>query len=151
MGLTLRERLAEKRRAERDPTLTEVFFGDRKPIEPMPKAIPDKPRTMAQAAKSRTPKRKADPLQPRRCEWCGEPFQPLAHNGRYCSDKCRRRVNHKKYRENHFSARGYLCSCGGSMGAADTRPSPNGIRRRRVCPECGRKIWTIEQEVPPIA
>lgn len=39
---------------------------------------------------------------------------------------------------------GYRCpACGGPMAVIDSRPSPEGIRRRRMC-HCGERITTYE-------
>lgn len=40
---------------------------------------------------------------------------------------------------------GLKCPCGGSLSnVTDSRPSSLGIRRRRVCDECGQRSTTAE-------
>ena len=38
----------------------------------------------------------------------------------------------------------FHCSCGGKTGVNDSRPAGAGIRRRRVCLSCGKRITTYE-------
>lgn len=42
---------------------------------------------------------------------------------------------------------GLFCAkCGGGpLGVADSRPIPEGVRRRRVCPACGERVTTFER------
>lgn len=39
--------------------------------------------------------------------------------------------------------------CGGDSQVVDSRTSPDGVRRRRVCNECRRRFTTYEMSRPP--
>jgi transcriptional regulator NrdR family protein len=36
------------------------------------------------------------------------------------------------------------CACGGDSGIVETRKTPNGLRRRRRCVDCGARWTTYE-------
>ncbi len=43
------------------------------------------------------------------------------------------------------------CGCRHFLRVVDTRGVAGGIRRRRECRNCGRRIWTREEITPPRA
>lgn len=87
------------------------------------------------------------------CAVCGDTYLRTRPNHRYCSAACReagkrasRQASGK--RQDAQRAMGYRCTCGGRMAIKNSRSHGTGVRRRRECVDCGRRVSTIETEAP---
>ena len=87
-------------------------------------------------------------MSTRQCAECGAKFTPKVHNQNYCSQKCSKAAENRRWRSKHgrrdLAAEAHQC---GHLASNETimysRNRPNGVSdvrwrmelRRRACPE----------------